>query len=633
MTVEFKEPSVNESTLVAGFSEEVQKLAISWGWEYPSHDVLEVAQESLRIKTMKSGEYLVSEGVFTKEEVEQHLKNKPANLKTFEYLARIDPQVSSFVDRHKAAQAGHPFYDIRTLERIDTNEKSVLKELDDYDAVLAKAGSKEGVIILFSSYDNLNNFKSKGRDFTLQASAIYKHICHPRNVKPQFALAHSLAVSTIVRELRVASGSDGAVGGNQSNHWAVSAGKSMLPEEKELSRLIDYCLVNEINDIAFKPDPSGSYEVNVRQFGDLVIPEGFKFIEPALADKMKRLLISKSKANTTHSTRLMTPKDGSLSYSSARGKTGLRASFIPTNHRGDITNSTSISVRLMQQGKSDITISELNLSEQIISDVQDALSVGSGLILIVGPTNSGKSTTIAGAMNEHIKMFGNTRKRLSLEDPIERFLNGVTQFEPFGEEENRFELMLRAFKRHDPDVVWVGEVRDTQTAELSVDTAASGHLVLTSLHANDTVTGVDLLSRQVSATKSFQLIESLSLIISQRLVKTVCPHCSSMGAIEPMEERIFKSYLKRVGEERALPEAIVRPKKGGCVHCRNGYNGMVPINESLPMTREAKNAAHAMIDNQIANHNSLAKHRSLTMIESAMGLVEKGQVELMSILK
>lgn len=251
---------------------------------------------------------------------------------------------------------------------------------------------------------------------------------------------------------------------------------------------------------------------------------------------------------------------------------------------------------------------------------------------MVGPTNSGKSTTIAGTMNEHISIFGGKRKRLSLEDPIERFIEGVTQFEPHGEAEDRFDQMLRAFKRHDPDVVWVGEVRDRQTADLCVDTSASGHLVMTTLHANDTVTGVDLLGRLVPSMKSFQLVESISLVISQRLVKTICPLCSYDDHISDTEKKVFENYLKRLGDKCDMPQTVRRANLDGCPSCRSGFDGMQPINESLPMTREARNDALDMVVSQKANHQNLARHRSLTMLDSAMQLVNSGRVELMSIL-
>lgn len=613
--------------------QEARELAeTKWGWVSPPVEVIDAAKETLRISRMRSGEYMVDLGIFTKEQIESHLADKPRDAKTLEYLESIDPRVASHIDRYKAAQSLFPYYNISHLRVHYVEDPEILLELDSFDAVPAYLDHDDQMILLFAGYDSLNRFRSLGRDFRLKKSSLYKKLFNDYKLpEPKLALSQSLAVTQILREMQ-----KNEVGefskGTQSNHWSVSNSSSVLREERELARLIDYCMSNDINDISLIPESSGNYRIMVRQFGDMVSPEGFAYIDPSIADKMKRFLLSQSGANPTQASRILNPRDGSISYSSAAGTTFIRCSFIPTNHRGDVSNSTSVSLRLLPQGSKKITLTDLNLNKQIINDAKSALSFSSGLILIVGPTNSGKSTTIAGAMNEHISIFGNRRKRLSLEDPIERFLNGVVQFEPSGESDDRFDQMLRAFKRHDPDVVWVGEVRDQQTAELCVDTSASGHLVMTTLHANDTVTGVDLLGRLVPGTKTFQLIESISLVVSQRLVKTICPHCSKES--EPSEEeiRVFASYLDRVGEKSAIPESVRHGNPVGCRHCRDGYDGMVPINESLPMTRLARNEALEMVLSQRSNHQALAEHRTLTMLDSAMGLVRAGKVELLSIL-
>lgn len=614
-------------------NEEATRLATErWGWHSPTVEILETASETLRIAKMRSGAYLVDQGFFTESEVENHLNNKPDSERTFDYFSRIDPRVAGVVDKFKAAQVKLPVYDLGQLRLHYVEETALIDELDAFDAVLAYLDHEDQLLMVFGSYDGFSKFRSQGRDFRYQKSHLYSKIFnkYPK-IEPSLGLAQRLAVTQVIREMR-SKDTEELGAGRQSNHWSVSRSDSTLREERDLARLIDYCLENEINDISLKPDSNGSYLIGVRRYGDIVTPEGFSSIEPAIADKIKRFLLTISGANPSQVSRILNPRDGSISYTSSSGSTFMRCSFIPTNHRGDVSNSTSISLRLLPEGRQKITLSDLNLSRQLINDSRNALQVSSGLILIVGPTNSGKSTTIAGAMNEHIDIYGDSRKRLSLEDPIERFIDGVTQFEPFGESEDRFDQMLRAFKRHDPDVVWVGEVRDQQTAELCVDTSASGHLVMTTLHAKDTVTGVDLLGRLVPSTKTFQLIESISLVISQRLVKTVCPECSSEDNVSDEEIGTFESYLARVGDTCEIPTVIRRANRHGCSECRQGYNGMVPINESLPMTRLARNEALDMIISQRSSHQSLAQHRSLTMLDSAMELVKAGRVELLSIL-
>lgn len=606
-------------------------LAVTWGWLDPTYDVIKIAQETLRIKRMRSEEYLVECGVFTINEIERYLADKPEDVKTLSYLEGINPLVSYYSDQYKAATSEYPVYDLKTLTLEPVIDGEILKELDRFDMVISKLDHDDSLLLLFSSYDQLTQFRSLGRDYKIK-SQLYKKMLNPLETPPYLGLAQSLGISQIIREMQASEA--GSIGtGKRSNHWSVNKNSATVSrEEKELARLIDFCLQEDINDISLAPESSGAWRVTVRRFGDMVSPQGFEVIHPEIAQNAKRFLLSRSGANPGSVERIQEPRDGSITYSSSAGSTFMRLSFIPTNHRGDTSNATSVSIRLLPQGAKKITMTDLNLNKQIVDDTKDALSFSSGLILVVGPTNSGKSTTIAGALNEHIAMFGQTRKRLSLEDPIERFLEGIIQFEPSGEAENRFDQMLRAFKRHDPDLVWAGEVRDRQTAELCVDTSSSGHMVLTTLHANDTVTGVDLLGRWVPHTKTFQLIESLTLVVSQRLVKTVCPHCRGDRPPNDEEKRTFASYLSRMGEDVTIPPTVAAPNLEGCVHCREGFNGMIPINESLPMTRKAKDAALQMVLGGTGNHQALAAGRSLKMLSSGLDLVHQGKVQLMSIL-
>jgi type II secretory ATPase GspE/PulE/Tfp pilus assembly ATPase PilB-like protein len=262
------------------------------------------------------------------------------------------------------------------------------------------------------------------------------------------------------------------------------------------------------------------------------------------------------------------------------------------------------------------------------------MQISQGLVLVVGPTNSGKSTTIAGALGEHVKLFGDRRKRLSVEDPIERFVYGVQQYNVpphIKDDTQRFEIILRAFKRHDPDIIWVGEVRDKVTADLCVSAATTGHLVLSTLHANDTVIAFDALAKTVEREKRFQLVESMSLLISQRLVKAVCPHCCRIGPPTDDEHRLFQQYLKLIGESAELPETIAHANPQGCPRCDSGYVGLLPINEVLPFDRRGKNAAIALLDGE-NRRDTLAKARTITLMESARRLLAQHKVDLEAVI-
>jgi type II secretory ATPase GspE/PulE/Tfp pilus assembly ATPase PilB-like protein len=612
-------------------------LAKKWGWDAPTVDVINVALMTSRMKKMAAndqlGDYLVEEAVISASQCEEYRAIKPTGMRELEFLIEREPKAAHYSDRFLAASSLTPFYDLQTLNVIYDLPANVIEELDHFDALVAQMDTDDSYVIVFGNYAQLSRFRTLGRGDRMRNAIISDMIGDESTY--HLALSDPLAISQILREIGGGQQSMAGVG-RQANHWSVPrASPNVLREERDLARLIDYCISEDINDIALTPDRTGGYKIRVRRYGDMTTPKAFPYFPPEIADKVKRFLLTRSGANPSQASRISEPLDGSITYSSSVGSTFMRCSFIPTNHRGDMTNATSVSLRLLPQGARVIRLEGLNLPEQVRNDVRTALRISSGLIVVVGPTNSGKSTTIAGAINEHIDIFGERKKRLTLEDPIERFLEGLTQFEPSGggSDTDRFERMLRAFKRHDPDAVWVGEVRDRATAELCVDTSSSGHLVLTTLHANDTVTGLDLLGRMVPSTKTFQLIESISLIISQRLVKTVCPHCSSMASPSDEEVAVFNSYLERMEEaDVVMPEKVPRPNLEGCEHCYEGYDGQRPINESLPMTRRARDAAIGMVIQQKAQHGQVAKFRTVTMLDSAIEMVNAGRVELMSIL-
>lgn len=288
-----------------------------WGWHSPTVEVIKIAETTIRISEMRSGEYLVSEGLFSEEEIEKLLANKPRDEKTFEYLTRIEPRVASYVDRYKAAKANLPFYDLAHLRLHYVEETALIEELDSFDAVLAYLDHDDQMLMIFGSYDGLNRFRSQGRHYHLQKSKLYSQVFNLLPTKdPSLGLAQSLAVTQVIREMRATD--QGEIGaGRQSNHWSVSGSANVLREERELARLIDYCLENDINDISLRPDANGSYQIGVRQHGDIITPEGFSYIEPGIADKMKRFLLTVSGANPTHSSRILTPRDGSITYSSS----------------------------------------------------------------------------------------------------------------------------------------------------------------------------------------------------------------------------------------------------------------------------------------------------------------------------
>jgi type II secretory ATPase GspE/PulE/Tfp pilus assembly ATPase PilB-like protein len=200
----------------------------------------------------------------------------------------------------------------------------------------------------------------------------------------------------------------------------------------------------------------------------------------------------------------------------------------------------------------------------------DLARLPQGLVLLTGPTGSGKTTTLYAAL-AHAN--DGERKIITIEDPIEYQLEGITQIQVRDDIDLTFTAGLRSVLRHDPDVVLIGEIRDVETAEIAVRAAQTGHLVLSTLHTNDSISAVTrLLEMNID---SYLVSSSLVCSIAQRLVRRICRHC-----LEP-DPDIPGPLLEEMAGSLQLPEAEVKAFRGhGCVECnQKGYRGRVAIYE------------------------------------------------------
>lgn len=616
---------------------ELSSIAKSWGWSNPQPEILQVAQQARDAKTLKSVEFLVSLDIVTQEQGSKLLASKPANMQTIAWFAQQD-NISVPMERVLALMSGYAYYESLTPLSIHPcmSSKEVIKLAEEIDTALMLIEDTVPVLV-FSTFSALLQYRSLGRAERMQDAIL-------RNVEaPKLAVGARDEVSAILKALRA----DDTAGSLESaNVWnAEAAENKSKSENREITRLLDHALKQGATDISLKPFRSGEIQIQLRKYGQMISPivvsERFN---SELGSKIINLLQAKSGANPTNTVQRI-PTDGQITYRSAVGDAFLRLSFIPLNHLGELRNLTSVSIRLLPRSESSVQLGELQLNSAVSDHITFAMRMSQGLILVVGPTNSGKSTTVAGCIGEHVNIFSDSQKRLSVEDPVERFLFGITQINVpalTNKENERFGLILRAIKRHDPDMIYIGEVRDRETAEICVASASTGHLVLSTLHANHTVMGFDVLAKTIDPDKRFQFVESLSLILAQRLVKVVCPHCSTIEPTTQEDHKVFKRYLETIGEVAELPTTLAHARRaryvdekrvpGGCEKCaQDGYIGLLPINEVLPFDRKVKDAAIEMLagTNQ---RKVLAAARSITLLQSGLALLGAHKIELNDLL-
>ncbi len=309
------------------------------------------------------------------------------------------------------------------------------------------------------------------------------------------------------------------------------------------------------------------------------------------------------------------PQDGKIRVRIGSKDYDIRVSTIPTVH------GERIVLRLLEKTGTLLTLDELGLSKEDANKVKRLAQRPYGIVLVTGPTGAGKSTTLY-AMLLHIK---NPRKNIiTIEDPVEYQIKGISQIQVNPKVGLTFATGLRSILRQDPDVVMVGEIRDPETAEVAVQAALTGHLVLSTLHTNDAPSAITRLKDM--GIEPFLIASSLEGIVAQRLVRKICEKCRE--PYEPSEEE-----LRELGISEGKP---IFYRGRGCEHCLGtGYRGRTGIFEVLELDEELKKLINRTQDsNEI---KKIAKQKGFkTMLEDGIEKILKGittSSEVLSVIK
>ncbi|CCO08867.1 GspE/PulE family protein [Desulforamulus hydrothermalis] len=266
------------------------------------------------------------------------------------------------------------------------------------------------------------------------------------------------------------------------------------------------------------------------------------------------------------------PQDGRLPLSTGSQKYDLRVSTMPTAY------GEKVVIRLLDTGAvRQYRLEQLDFSPHNLARLKHCLRAAYGMILITGPTGSGKTTTLYTVLNE----LNNEQRNLStIEDPIEYRLEGVNQTQVNTKAGMSFAVGLRALLRQDPDIIMVGEIRDKETAEIAVKAAGTGHLVLSTLHTNDAVGAVDRFIHM--GIEPFQVASSVLGVVAQRLVRRLCPYCKQpYRVVADSLEGYFAGVLP--GQEAVYYRPV------GCRRCyHSGYRGRLAIHEILLLSRRLR---------------------------------------------
>jgi MSHA biogenesis protein MshE len=302
------------------------------------------------------------------------------------------------------------------------------------------------------------------------------------------------------------------------------------------------------------------------------------------------------------------PQDGRFNIKVKQQQIDVRISTMPTQF------GESIVMRLLNQSGGILKLDSIGMPADMLEKFRAVIRRPNGLVLVTGPTGSGKTTTLYGALSE---LNTQESKLITVEDPVEYRLPGANQVQVNEKIDLTFARVLRSALRQDPDVVLVGEMRDQETAQIGMRAAMTGHLVLATLHTNDVVsTPIRLLDMGVPR---YLVASSLQVVVAQRLVRLVCETCAEPYALKPTEREWLKTELG----DRVDSHGYLHGR--GCLHCNGtGFLGRTGVYEMLEMTEALTDA----VGHHVPAHFVKAAHAQMagrTLRKHAIGLVVEGK--------
>ena len=306
-------------------------------------------------------------------------------------------------------------------------------------------------------------------------------------------------------------------------------------------------------------------------------------------------------------------QDGFAQFTIDKKTVRFRVSVIPTIGKELKSKYESIVIRVLQEPTFSTRLEDIGFDQYSLAEFRKAITKPYGMIIVTGPTGSGKSTTLFSALRTIIDPTVNV---LTVEDPVEFFIEGARQVKLNPKLD--FDGAMRALLRHDPDIVMVGEIRDRQTAEIAIKLANTGHLTLSTLHTNDAASAVSRLYKM--GVEPFLIAYSINIIMAQRLVRKLCDRCKS-----PIEQPEVEALLKLGMKKEDIATAkMCRPV--GCISCIKGFKGRTAIYEALPFTKTIRKMilqAGTIIDDEALRQEAIRRGMQ-TLRMSGLQLVKNG---------
>jgi type IV pilus assembly protein PilB len=519
--------------------------------------------EQLRSRTL--GRVLIKMGVLTREKVHECLeiqKQRHGKVRIGEIFVELGLVDQEQLQMALAAQRG--------MEYMDLSEAAILPEvIEKVPAQMAKTyhiipveynkERNELKVVL----DNPDNFRATDDLSTLMGFKVTARITDHEALEKALAKYYegkeeNEGISELIGEIQ----QDGFLAEFEGRDKSIDLDElKELSESNPVKKLLNLVLMQAIrdkaSDIHFEPFEN-EYKMRYRIDGVLyeMIPPP-KHIAAAISSRIKVM------ANLDIAERRL-PQDGRISLTVQGNPIDLRVSVLPTMF------GESVVLRVLDRSQMSLDVEKIGLRQEDLTAVRQLIHKPNGIVIVTGPTGSGKTTTLYSCLSE---LNDIESKLITTEDPVEYDIDGIIQVQMKADIGLTFAKCLRSILRQDPDIIMVGEIRDLETAEIAAQSALTGHLVFTTLHTNDAPSSVARLLDL--GVEPFLITATVEGIIAQRLVRKICENCKT--AFEPSEEQLMELSLS--------PEDIKGKKffyGRGCDRCnRTGYRGRTAIFEIM----------------------------------------------------
>lgn len=517
------------------------------------------------------GQWLVSKGIISQDELSDALKEQQkTGGKLGEVLLRLKKQGSTSITRFLADYLSMEYRCLDEVSKMDMTVARMLPEAIAKRFNLAAIGTEDDKIVVAMAdpldvvaVDTIKQRLKKELKIVVSSqeeiSRAIETIYHGSDVEEQ-SLRDLVETEIVEEQQEIESLKD-----NQDElETASPEAATQAPVIRFVDLLLSQAVKSRASDIHIEPQEN-SMDIRMRIDGvlrDMVPP----------ARKMQAAVITRIKIlSDMDIAEHRLPQDGRFKIKTAGRDIDVRVSLIP------VIYGEKIVMRILDAGALSHDIAQLGFEPKLLEEFKTILNQPHGIILITGPTGSGKSTTLYSALN-YLK--SPTENITTVEDPVEYRLKGINQIQIKSEIGLDFASCLRAILRQDPDVILVGEIRDKETVEIAIKASLTGHLVLSTFHTNDAPSAISRLIYM--GIEPYLLVSSLNLIVAQRLVRKICEHCKEPVELSPELLRRLK-----ITPEQAKAGNICKGK--GCTACGwSGYKGRMPIFEFLVIDNDIR---------------------------------------------